>query len=46
MLISEKEQLLAELKTMKSSKEKTAEEKLVIKEQIRKLEQDLQGQCW
>ena len=44
MLISEKEQLLKELKSLRSSKDKTANEKLEIREQIAKLEQEIKGE--
>lgn len=45
MLISEKEQLLSELmRSLRLSKDKTAQEKLEVREQISKLEQEVKGE--
>lgn len=43
MLISEKEQLLSELKSLRSSKDKTAREKQEIREQIVRLDEEIKG---
>lgn len=43
MLISEKEQLLKELKSLRSCKDKTTSEKHDIRERIARLEQEIKG---